>query len=259
MRTAEFLYPGDLEVTGTQIGRVLIIGSCNALSFETYLKAHAPNTVVEYWMRNNMAELPDEPPSSPRSYDFHFIQIPLRSLIPDAVIDFKLFAERADALLHNATVALRHQVDASLKYNRAFGVLSFVANFPVPQRPVVAALRQAGQAVDLRWLIQRLNDELARLVEGYENVFVADVDAVGAALGKRFFQDDAVNFYTHGNHWFPWERDYDVSERYHAPQPGGSIRCPCWKRSMRPGRTRCSRPSGANASPSIVSCIRSIR
>jgi FkbH-like protein len=220
MRTAEFLYPGDLEVAPTEIGRVLIIGSCNALSFEAYLKRHATGTAVEYWPRNHLAELPPSPPSPPRDYDFHVIQIPLRSLIPDAVIDFKGFAERANTVLHDAKIALRHQLDASLSYNRTFGILSFVANFPVPQRPVVAALRQAGQPVDLRWLIQHLNDDLTRLIDSYENVFVLDVESVGAALGKRHFQDDALNFYTHGNHWFPAERDYDVAAAHHAPQPG---------------------------------------
>ena len=130
MRTAEFLYPDDLAVTRTEIGRVLIIGSCNALSFENYLKRTAKGTVVELWPRNHLAELPHEPPSAPGSYDFHFIQIPLRSLIPDSVIDFKGFAERAEMVLQSARIALRHQLDASLKYNRTFGVLSFVANFP---------------------------------------------------------------------------------------------------------------------------------
>ena len=220
MRTAEFLYPDDLAVTRTEIGRVLIIGSCNALSFENYLKRTAKGTVVELWPRNHLAELPHEPPSAPGSYDFHFIQIPLRSLIPDSVIDFKGFAERAEMVLQTARIALRHQLDASLKYNRTFGVLSFVANFPVPQRAVVAALRQAGLPADLRWVIEQLNDELARLVDAHDNVFVADVEQVGAAVGKRYFQDDVLNFYTHGNHWFPVERAYDVEAVHNAPQPG---------------------------------------
>ncbi len=220
MRTAEFLYPDDLAVTRTDIKRVLIIGSCNALSFENYLKRHAPGTAVELWPRNHLAELPGQPPSAPDSYDFHVIQIPLRSLIPDSVIGFTGFAERAEAVLHSAKIALRHQLDASLAYNARFGVMSLVANFPVPQRAVAAALMQAGGQGDLRWLVQQLNDELACLVGARENVFVADVEAVGAAVGKRYFQDDVLNFYTHGNHWFPVERDYDVSPAHNAPQPG---------------------------------------
>lgn len=220
MRTADFLYPDDLAVTRTDIRRILIIGSCNALSFENYLRRHAISTIVELWPRNHLAELPDEPPSPPGSYDFHFIQIPLRSLIADRVIDFKGFAERADTVLDTAKVALQHHLEASLKYNRTFGVLSFVANFPVPQRPVVSALRQAGRPEDLRWVVQQLNDELARLVDAYDNVFVADVEQVGAAVGKRYFQDDVLNFYTHGNHWFPVERAYDVDAINNAPLPG---------------------------------------
>jgi FkbH-like protein len=220
MRTAEFLYPEDLAVTRTDIRRVLIIGSCNALSFENYLKRHAAGMAAELWPRNHLAELPEQPPSDPGSYDFHFIQIPLRSLIPDSVVGFTGFAERAGAVLHSAKIALRHQLDASLAYNTRFGVMSFVANFPVPQRAVVSALAQAGGPGDLRWLVQQLNDELTRLVDGRENVFVADVEAVGAAVGKRYFQDDVLNFYTHGNHWFPAERDYDVSASHNAPQPG---------------------------------------
>jgi len=220
MRTADFLYPDDLEVTRTDIRRVLIIGSCNALSFENYLKRHAKDTVVELWPRNHVADLPPEPPSAPGSYDFHFIQIPLRSLIADSVIDFKGFADRAEPVLQRAKIALRHQLEASLAYNRAFGILSFVANFPVPQRPAVCAMRQAGQPADLRWVVQQLNDELARLIEVYDNAFVADAEQVGAAVGKRYFQDEMLNFYTHGNHWFPVERAYDVAEYHNAPQPG---------------------------------------
>jgi FkbH-like protein len=220
MRTAEFLYPDDLAVTLTEIGRILIIGSCNALSFESYLKRNAKGTAVEFWPRNHLAELPDEPPSAPGGYDFRFIQIPLRSLVADSVIDFKGFAERAEAVLNTARISLRLQLDACLKYNRTFGVLSFVANFPVPQRAVVSALRQAGQPADLRWVVQQLNDELTRLVEAYDNVFVADVEQLGAAVGKRYFQDDVLNFYTHGNHWFPVERDYDTAAAHNAPRPG---------------------------------------
>ena len=220
MRTADFLYPADLAVTGTEISRVLIIGSCNALSFENYLRRHARNTVVELWPRNNLAELPDAPPSAPGSYDFHFIQIPLRSLLGDGIIDFKGFADRAEVVLQTAKAALRHQLDACLKYNKSFGVLSFVANFPVPQRPVVSALRQAGGAADLRWVVQQLNGELVRLIDAYDNVFLADIEQVGEVAGKRYFQDDVLNFYTHGNHWFPVERDYDVAAAHNAPQPG---------------------------------------
>jgi FkbH-like protein len=220
MRTADFLYPDDLAVTRTEIRRILIIGSCNAVSFENYLRRNVPATAVELWPRNHVADLPERPPSDPSLYDFHFIQIPLRSLIADGVIDFKGFAERSDALLRSAKVALRHQLDATLAYNRTFGTFSFVANFPVPQRPVVSAPLQAGQDADLRWLVQQLNDELARLIEPYDHVFVADVEQVGAAVGKRYFQDDVLNFYTHGNHWFPTEREYDIAETHNAPQPG---------------------------------------
>jgi FkbH-like protein len=174
MRTAEFLYPDDLAVTPTAIRRVLIIGSRHALSFETYLERHAEETVVEFLPHNNLADLPDDPPSTPESYDFHLIQVPLSSLTAGSVIGVESFAERADTVLQSAKIALRRQLDASLTYNRRFGVLSFVANFPVPQR-----------APDLRWLARQLNDELARLVEGYAQVFVIDVGQVEAVMGKQ--------------------------------------------------------------------------
>lgn len=222
MDAAEFLFPSDLAVTRTKIGKVLLIGSCMAEAYLKYFKEIAPNTVFDWVMFANLAELPDMEEAQLRSYDFQYIQLSLRHIVSDEVVDFSGFLAdgAAEVILDRGWQILRLMLDAALKHNKTHNVPSFVANFFVPQVPVVGALDQIGSAKDFAAIVRRLNDELANLVRHYKNVYLADVDAIGNSIGKRYFLEDAIGFYSHSAYWGPVNDAFDQSPMYNAPSAG---------------------------------------
>ena len=219
MDTADFLFPRDLEVQPTAVSKVLVMGSCMAEDTAKAFRVLAPNTEFDWLLFNGPADLPDLPAATVQGYDFQYIQLSLRHIVRDEVVRFADFQKPgvAEEILDRSVRMLQLTLDSALAYNRAHGLLTFVANFFVPQVPVVAALDRIGSAVDFAALVRRLNDELARLAAGYRNVFIADVDAVAAACGKRFFLDDVVAFYAHSHSWGPTNHAYDTAPEFNAP------------------------------------------
>jgi FkbH-like protein len=222
MDAAEFLFPSDLRVRDTGLRRVLIIGSCMAQATLREFTALAPGVAFDWTIFNNVMDLPALDDVTVQSYDCQYLQLSLRHVVSDEVIDFGGFLAdgAAEALLARARQMLALMLDSALKYNRTHGLLTFVANFMVPQVPVVAALAHIGSKQDFATLVRQLNQDLAYLVTRYRNVYLADADAVGNALGKQHFLEDAVGFYSHAAYWGPADRIYEISPEYNAPQPG---------------------------------------
>jgi len=222
MDAAEFLFPTDLRVRDTGLRRVLIIGSCMAQATLREFTALAPGVTFDWTIFNNVMDLPALDDATVQSYDCQYLQLSLRHVVSDEVIDFSAFLAdgAAEALLARARQMLVLMLDSALKYNRTHGLLTFVANFMVPQVPVVAALAHIGSKKDFAALVRKLNEDLAVLVTQYRNVYLADADAVGNALGKQHFLEDAVGFYSHAAYWGPADRIYETSPEYNAPQPG---------------------------------------
>jgi FkbH-like protein len=222
MDAAEFLFPRDLAVQETGIRKVLIIGSCMAQATLREFRDLAPQVSFDWTIFNNVMELPQVDDAVLHATDVQYIQLSLRHVVSDDVIDFSAFLAdgAAEALLARSRQMLKLMLHAALRYNRTHGLLTFVANFLVPQVPVVAALSHSGSGNDFAVVVRRLNEDLASLVRQYRNVYLADVDQVGNALGKRHFLEDVIGFYSHAAYWGPADRIYETSPEYNAPQPG---------------------------------------
>jgi len=220
MTAADFMFPRELQVSDSNIKNVLIIGSCAAGVWA--LKTYAKQVHFDYLVMNNVDVLPDLPPSPIEDYDFQFVQISLRHLVTDRVVKFDkyLSAEYRSSIIETAMQSIQLFLDACLKYNTEHGLLTFVSNFPVPQRSASAALGHIGTEFDLSSLVTRLNEHLANLVSKYTNVYIADYDALSNSMGKRYFHGDLMNFYSHAGFWHPDQRDYDVGAEHNAPIPG---------------------------------------
>ena len=201
MDASEFLFPHDLAVTPTPIGKVLLIGSCMAEAYRDEFRAAAPGVTFDYLLFNNPTDLPHADPATIQGYDFQYIQLSLRHIVRDEIVNFTQFIADgvADALFERSCQLLRLFLDAALQYNRTHGLLSIVANFATLQIPVAVALDQIGTERDFASLIRRLNAELARLVHQHRNVYLADIDSVLASLGKRYVLDDVIGFYAHAH------------------------------------------------------------
>jgi FkbH-like protein len=220
MRAADFLFPTDLRVTDTGIQNVLVLGSCAAGGWAHSIKQFVPH--VRFDIINVGAALPDQPPLPIDEYDFQFIQLPLRDIITDKIIDFKKYLdpEARSAMFENAFASLKFRLEGALKYSRDRNVLTFVSNFPTPQVPVVASLDRAGSDQDLGTLVRKLNEYIVDLISTYTNVYLFDYDTMANSLGKRFFHDDVMASYSHFFFLHPSHRDADVHPSFNAPAGG---------------------------------------
>ena len=86
MNTSEFLFPSDLEITHTPIKKALFIGSCLAEVYVTRIQAANPRIKYDFILYNNASDLPVISRDEMGSYDFQYVQLPLRSVLTDAVI-----------------------------------------------------------------------------------------------------------------------------------------------------------------------------
>jgi FkbH-like protein len=211
---AEYLFPRDLEINETQIKNVLIVGSCSVGVWA--LKICAPDVHFDYLVMNNVGTLPDSLPVKITDYDFTFVQMSLWHILTDRVIRFgELTNSENMALLEaDAMQNLEVYLEACLKYNKEYQSLTFVSNFPVPQRSASNALVNTGSDTDLSLLIQRLNNKLVELVLKYKNVYISDYDSLANAVGKRYFSNDLMGFYAHNAFWHADLRRFDVDPEY---------------------------------------------
>ncbi len=211
---ADFLFPRELQVTPTPVTKVLMIGSCLAQALAHQLRAAYPGTSFDLLIFNNVDILPDDPPSPVGEYQFCYVQMALRNVITDRVIEAVRLNDPAfvDAVLADGFERLDQMLEAALLYNRVHGLTAFVANFMVPQTNTVASLDRRGTRHDLARIVRAYNDHLAEAVRRHPNAFLLDVDGLGASLGKRLFLDDALSFSTHGS--VLREEEYDM--RPHA-------------------------------------------
>jgi FkbH-like protein len=197
---SEFLFPRDLQVTPTNVRRVLIVGSCLAETYQQIFQHKYPEIKFDYILMNSASDLPDTPPSSIDQYDFQYLQLPLRTIVTDRIItggrfnDHEFFSE----VLSDGCTIIDAMIDAGLAYNKKHGLLTFIANFVVPQMNVVTSLSERGTLKDISVLVRRLNEHLAASVGRFSNAFICDVDALSSSVGKRYFLDDVTGFYSHG-------------------------------------------------------------
>lgn len=201
MNVDDFLFPRDLEVRPVTFKKILFIGSCLSEAYVDFIGRLLPDTTIEMVLYNNAIDLPVKTREEIGEYNFQYIQLPLRSILTDAVVRV---CERFDGPDKIDFLDLGKQnidlfLDKVLKYNEETGLLTFVSNFVVPQVDVVPSMSELGMTTDLTAIIRELNYYLAQRVTTYKYAFIADVDMIASSLGKKNFFDDAIYFYSHGS------------------------------------------------------------
>ncbi|HEV2301189.1 MAG TPA: HAD-IIIC family phosphatase [Stellaceae bacterium] len=195
-----YLAPVDLAVAELPLQRVAVIGSCLAESWGFHKNARSA-CPVDMITLNNVANLPPQPPDVVKGYDFQIVQLPLRSALPDATLwrlpyddiaghesAFETACRRVDALL-----------DSWMAWNVAYGLLSFVSNFFVPQQNLMGRLVPRFDLRNPEYFVDKLNEHLERSVGRFKNAYVLDVDRISASFGRRFIQDDSVHWVSHAS------------------------------------------------------------
>ena len=219
MDISEFLFPKNLRKTESGITKIIVIGSCLADQYVKRFSVINNNVKYHHILYNNVSELPKLSDSEILSYNLQYIQLPLRWIVTDKVINYKSIVNSTniDSIISKAIKALRLMLSCALEYNNRCGLLTIVSNFFVPQMPVVSAMNHIGTMYDFAKIVSILNDELVNSIEGMSNVYIADVNSIGSAMGKRYFLDDSVGFFSHAGIWDADEFDSFDSPAFNSP------------------------------------------
>ena len=140
-------------------------------------------------------------------YDFVLLQIPLRAILRDGELwqarhdhaqDFEAAYDRARQLLCE-------YLDTCLRDCRHKPV--FVGNFLVPVLNPAGRLLPRYDLRNLAYFVQRLNEDLERLLQQHNSpqLHLLDMDAIANTVGKRFLSDE---FHNALNHAAPGEVDW---------------------------------------------------
>jgi FkbH-like protein len=195
------LAPRALSVSATSIQKVALIGSCFIQSWRFH-ERNPSNCVADLFVVNNAGLLPElRDESGASAYNFAVIQIPLRSVLKDdALWHFSHDSwDMHEAAYRTACDNLAFQLNSRMQWNVRYGMLSFVANFFVPQRNPMGCLFPRFDLRNPEFFIGKLNEHLENLVSNYQDAFILDVDRIAGSLGRRFIQDDLVEAHSHNS------------------------------------------------------------
>ena len=195
---ARFLAPSDLALSDTKLTRIAMVGSCMLQGWGFHVRNPA-NCPVDFILTNNSAGLPDIADEVLASYDFMILQIPLRGLMRDDAVWHLRHDDLAghEIAFQRATELLDFHLNNGMIWNRERGLLTFVANFFIPQHNPMGRLFPRFDLRNPEYFIMRLNEHLEHAVRQYRNAYVLDVDRISASVGRRYIQDDTVNVFGH--------------------------------------------------------------
>lgn len=188
---AAFLAPTDLAVTPAPLTRIAFIGSCHLASWGFH-RDNPSGVVADVVNTNNGTKPPPYNPDQP--YDFQVVQMPLRSVVSDArLIELaRANDDQVQAAFDTICQRMAFQLEGLMTWNAEHGLLTFVANFPVPQRNPIGMLFRRFDLRNPEYLISRLNEHLESLVLRHRNAYILDLDRITASIGRRHIQDDIV-------------------------------------------------------------------
>ena len=203
--------PQDLAVTALTLRRVLVIGSCLVMEWPDFIKTATPGCPCDYLVFNNVAQLPPNPPQPADAYDFQLVQIPLRSVLPDGTF-FQLSygnLEGYENLFEMAKRRLSQFLEAAMRWNAEYGILTFVFNFQLPQQNPMGRLLPRYDLRNFVYFIEELNKHLDAETRQFNNAYIFDHDQIMATYGRKYFQDDSIWQSNHSSAIIDLDLHYD--------------------------------------------------
>jgi FkbH-like protein len=195
-----YLTPMTLRVTPDAALRVAMVGSCQLECWN--IPQCAPDgTAFEMITVNNLAALQDKTREEIAGFDFALVQLPIRAVLHDGALwtlshdDLEGFQRVFDRCRNRIDLML----PSYMKWNIDHGLLTFVADFFVPQDGGMGRLFPRYDLRNTQYFIERLNEHLEQAVRRHRNAYLFDVDRIFSSLGRRFIQDDMVEFISHGS------------------------------------------------------------
>lgn len=209
-----FRLPDELTRGPVAIRRVLIIGSCLSQALVHQFEQLAVG--VDYLLFNNFAQLPEYPPRDISEYDFQIVQVAARSVLPEAAYMRLPFTEPVyKSLMDECVARIEHLLDAAMKWNSSYGLLTFVCNFMIPQQNQFGRMLPWHSLRSFPRFFYGLNTSLSKAAGARKNTYILDCDEIVASLGRRYFQDDVI-FHTSHVGGLPGDVPED-NERLHKP------------------------------------------
>lgn len=195
-----FRCPNLLQVTPTPVNRVAIIGQCLLAGVGGVLSEIAPGAQHDYLLFNKTQDLPEEPPHPAKDYDFQLVSVPLRSVVPEEAYMSLPYndSEAYTRLFDESVKRMRLFLSMAMKWNRKFGMLTFVLNYLVPQHNPMGKLLPRYDLRNFAFFVERLNEALCHEIATYQNTYLIDLDQIVATIGRRYFQNDSYAQFNHG-------------------------------------------------------------
>jgi FkbH-like protein len=193
--------PPELTQSDLNMRRVMVIGSCLSEYLAGHFERQPDGCPCDFVLANYLRELPKDPPQPVADYDFQLVQPSLRSLLPERAYLPLAYDDPAahENLLEEARRRLSLHLAAAMRWNREQGLLTFVANFFVPQQNLMGRLMPRYDLRNPAYLVERINQLVAEEVARYPNAYLLDVEQISSGIGKAFIQDDATDFFAHNN------------------------------------------------------------
>ena len=206
-----FRTPSGLGVSERPIRRVVLIGSC--LAHEWQFLFQSQGVPCDFVLSNFVNQMSDSPPAPVTEYDFQVVQIPLRSVLPDLCLGRLPYSDiqAHEALLDHSQQMLAQILSEALRWNTKYGLLTFVADFLVPQQDPSGRLVPRHDVRNPMYFVEQLNKFLSEELTRYQNVHLLDVDQIAATFGKKYVQDDSVMALNHGSALNNYDFDFDKS------------------------------------------------
>jgi FkbH-like protein len=198
--TAAHRTPDELGATSAAPRRVLLIGACFLADWKEFIEREQ-GCQCDWLLANHLSSLSDAPPHPASDYDFQIIHFPLRSLMPETTYSHLRYADTTahEALFDQVCLNLTCMIDAWMKWNRSFGIVTFVANFMVPQQNPMGKLLPRNDLRNMVYFVEQLNRFLVDRVKDFKDAYILDVDQISANMGRRYVQDDAVASISHNS------------------------------------------------------------
>ncbi len=189
--------------------RALLIGQCMFDIWPSVLQAASPDTSVERVLINNLCVLPEGPQQGWENYDFQLIQIPLRSILPEAEYLRLSYDDMAghQRIFDNAVARMKLQLENATSWRDRLP--AFVLNYLTPQQNLLGRLLPRYDLRNPTYFIEKLNEALTRLISDRSNLFLLDADRIAGVLGRRFIQEDFLCAYNHGGLINNFDQPYD--------------------------------------------------
>lgn len=216
----QYRTPTNLAVSELAVSRILVIGSCMSQTMPIYLGFAFRAVKADHILYNHAGTLPAEPPQPLESYDFQVVMLALRSVLPESIY-FRLGhtdLEGHEAAFATARERLIQMLHGALAYRDRQPILTFVANYVLPQQNPMGRLLPRYDLRNPVFFVEQLNRVIAEEIAGMPGVHLLDIDQISANFGRKYIQDDLYTIITHHSTASDYDHKFD-GNRLEVPQP----------------------------------------